>query len=75
MAMSFLQVHNEFKALASVSLSSYYGSAAYEPQESALQSGVDILVGTSGRTLDHVTQGSVDLSELRSVGGSEAYTI
>ena len=43
MAMSFLQAHKEFKALAPVSLSSYciYGGAAYEPQESDLQSGID----------------------------------
>ena len=75
MVMSFLQVHKQFKALAPVSLSSYciYGGTAFEPQENALQSGIDILVGTPGRTLDHVTQGSLDLSELRSVGRSEAY--
>ena len=75
MVMSFLQVHKQFKALAPVSLSSYciYGGAAYEPQENALQSGIDVLVGTPGRTLDHVTQGSLDLSELRSVGRSESY--
>ena len=75
MAMSFLQVHKEFKALTPVSLSSYciYGGAAYEPQENALQSGIDILVGTPGRILDHVTRGSLDLSELRSVRGSKAY--
>ena len=40
-----------------------------------MQSGIDVLVGTPGRTLDHVTRGSVDLSELRSVGRSEAYTV
>ena len=75
--MSFLQVHKEFKALTPVSLSSYciYRGAAYEPQESPLQSGIDILVGTPGRILDHVTRGTVDLSGLRSVGGSEAYTV
>ena len=59
MAMSFLQVHKEFKALAPVSLSSYciYKGAEYEPQESDLQS----LVGALGRALDHVTRGSLDL--------------
>ena len=69
MAMSFLQVHKEFKGLAPTSLSSYciYGGGAYEPQESALQLGIDILVGTPGRILDHVTRGCLDLSELRSV--------
>ena len=71
MAISFLQLHKEFKGLAPVSLSSYciYGGAAYEPQESAMQLGIDILVGTPGRILDHVTRGSLDLSELRSVSG------
>ena len=58
-----------------MSLSSYciYGGAAFEPQENALQSGIDVLVGTPGWTLDHVTEGSLDLSELRSVGKSEPY--
>lgn len=32
-------------------------------------SGIDVLVGTPGRILDHVTRGNLDLSELRSVGG------
>ena len=56
---------------APVSFSSYciYEGAAYEPQESELQLGIDILVGTPGQTLDHVTRGSLDLSELRSEGG------
>ena len=73
--MLFLQVRKEFKALAPALLSSYciYGGAAYELQENALQSDIDVLVGTPGRTLDHVTQGSLDLSELRSVGRSEAF--
>ena len=68
---------SRFKALALVSLSSYfiYGGEAYEPQDNTLQLGIDILVGTPGRILDHVTRGSHDLSELRSVGRSEAYTV
>ena len=77
MAISFLQVHKEFKGLAPASLSSYciYGGAAYEPQESAMQLGIDILVGTPGRILDHVTRGSLDLSELRSASGIGACTL
>ena len=69
--MSFLQAHKEFKALALVSLSSYciYGVAAYEPQENALQLGIDILVGTPGQILDHVTRGSLDLQGRRSRSG------
>ena len=75
MVMLFLQVHKQFKALSPLSLSSYciYGGAAYEPPENALQSDIDGLVGAPGRILDHVTRGTVDLPELRSVGRSEAY--
>ena len=64
-------MHREFKALAPAALTSYciYGGAPYEPQESAMWSGIDVLVGTPGRILDHVTRGNLDLSELRSVGG------
>ena len=73
MPMSFLQV----QPFVRVSLSSYciYGGEAYEPQENALQSGIDVLVDAPGRILDHVTWGTVDLPELRSVGRSEVYAV
>jgi superfamily II DNA/RNA helicase len=39
-----------------------YGGAAYAPQENALRRGVDIVVGTPGRLIDHLERGNLDLS-------------
>jgi ATP-dependent RNA helicase RhlE len=42
-----------------------YGGVNINPQVSALKKGVDILVATPGRLLDHVQQKNVDLSQVR----------
>lgn len=41
-----------------------YGGVNIAPQTRALRSGVDILVATPGRLLDHVNQGNLDLSHI-----------
>jgi ATP-dependent RNA helicase RhlE len=41
-----------------------YGGVAFRPQAHTLRRGVDILVATPGRLLDHVSQGTVDLSKV-----------
>jgi superfamily II DNA/RNA helicase len=41
-----------------------YGGRAYEPQVSALQKGVDVVVGTPGRLLDLVQQGHLVLDRV-----------
>ena len=41
-----------------------FGGVKIGPQISKLQRGVDILTATPGRLLDHVSQGTVDLSQL-----------
>jgi superfamily II DNA/RNA helicase len=41
-----------------------YGGAPYPVQNRALQRGVDLLVATPGRLMDHVERGRVDLSSL-----------
>jgi len=38
-----------------------FGGVGINPQMSALRSGVDILIATPGRLLDHIGQGTVDL--------------
>ena len=42
-----------------------FGGAPYPPQYRELERGVDILVATPGRLLDHIERGRVDLSRLR----------
>jgi len=39
-----------------------YGGTSYGPQFSALKRGVDVVVCTPGRILDHIDRGSLDLS-------------
>ncbi len=41
-----------------------YGGVAMEPQLKALKGGVDVVVGTPGRLLDHLERGTLSLSEL-----------
>ena len=42
-----------------------FGGAPYEPQESALRRGVEFVVGTPGRVLDHLERGNLRLEELK----------
>ncbi|MEO8518718.1 MAG: DEAD/DEAH box helicase [Dermatophilaceae bacterium] len=49
-----------------------YGGRAFEPQISALQRGVEIVVGTPGRLIDLAKQGHLDLSEVKCVVLDEA---
>ncbi len=42
-----------------------YGGQSYAPQLSALKRGVQVVVGTPGRLLDHLDRRSLDLSELK----------
>jgi ATP-dependent RNA helicase DeaD len=49
-----------------------YGGSAYGPQLKALRRGVDIVVGTPGRLIDHLERGSLDLSTIELVVVDEA---
>jgi ATP-dependent RNA helicase RhlE len=41
-----------------------YGGVGYEPQERALRNGVDVVIATPGRLLDHLERGNVDFGDL-----------
>lgn len=41
----------------------FHGGVSYDPQARALYNGVDILIGTPGRIMDHIGRGNLDLSE------------
>ena len=61
------QVYSEVKALSGEDVSSVciYGGSAYEPQESAIARGLNVVVGTPGRILDHMNKGTLDLTKLK----------
>jgi len=42
----------------------FHGGVSYEPQSRSLRFGIDVLVGTPGRIIDHINRGNLDLSEL-----------
>lgn len=61
------QVADEFEATAPPNLRSVciYGGAPYRPQEEALRRGVQVVVGTPGRIIDHIDRGTLRLDGLR----------
>ncbi|MFJ7750316.1 DEAD/DEAH box helicase [Arthrobacter sp. NPDC097144] len=42
-----------------------YGGSAYGPQLAGLRRGAQVVVGTPGRVIDHISKGSLDLSNLQ----------
>ncbi|WP_334168944.1 DEAD/DEAH box helicase [Timonella senegalensis] len=42
-----------------------YGGSPYPPQIRALKTGVQVVVGTPGRVIDHLDRGTLDLSNIR----------
>jgi ATP-dependent RNA helicase DeaD len=63
-----IQVAQECTAIGKfldVRIAVIYGGVGFGAQEDALREGVDIVVGTPGRVLDHVRRGNLDLSAVR----------
>ena len=64
-----LQVCEAFESYAThlrdVRLLPVYGGQGYGQQLTALRRGVDIVVGTPGRIMDHLERGSLDLTQLK----------
>lgn len=64
-----LQVAEAFESFASklprVRMVPIYGGASYSTQLSSLRRGVDVVVGTPGRIMDHLKRGTLDLTELK----------
>jgi ATP-dependent RNA helicase DDX21 len=50
----------------------FHGGVSYDPQAKALYRGLDVLVGTPGRIIDHLERGNLDLSECNIVILDEA---
>lgn len=61
-----LQVTAELTAIAKykdLTICTLYGGVPIRPQTRALETGVDFVVGTPGRVLDHIRRGNLDLSQ------------
>lgn len=61
------QVAREMANLGSVlglSVECFYGGVGYAPQENALRRGVDVVVGTPGRVIDHLERGTLRLDSI-----------
>lgn len=60
------QVSDELSAVAKpvgLFVEVFHGGVSYDPQARALRTGVDIIVGTPGRIIDHLNRGNMDLTE------------
>jgi len=69
------QVENSIKTYGKyvpLRIASIYGGTRMGPQISRLRKGVDVLVATPGRLLDHLGQGTVDLSAVDTLVLDEA---
>jgi ATP-dependent RNA helicase DeaD len=58
--------------ISGLKVTAIYGGSDYGPQLRALKRGVDIVVGTPGRVIDHIKSGKLDLSELKCLVLDEA---
>ncbi len=47
-----------------LSVECFYGGSSYGPQENALRRGVDVVVGTPGRIIDHLNKGALRLDNV-----------
>jgi ATP-dependent RNA helicase DeaD len=64
-----VQVHDEAKKFAkndrNINIVSIYGGQSYDPQIRALKKGVQIVVGTPGRVMDHMKKRTLKLDNLK----------
>ena len=63
-----MQVAGVVEALASpqkIRVTLLYGGRSLKPEYTALKSGAHVVIGTPGRTLDHLRQGTLDLRSVR----------
>jgi ATP-dependent RNA helicase RhlE len=64
LAEQVLQSTRAYGRHVSVTAAAVYGGVGMEPQTRALKRGVDIVVATPGRLLDHMERGHIDFSQL-----------
>lgn len=72
LAMQVAKAMEEYGRYRNVQVLPIYGGASYGVQKRRLKRGVDIVVGTPGRLLDLIQQGSLDLGRVQTVVLDEA---
>ncbi|HEV2644436.1 MAG TPA: DEAD/DEAH box helicase, partial [Candidatus Elarobacter sp.] len=72
LAMQVAEAIHKYGRGSDVRVLPVYGGAAMQQQLRALSRGVDVVVATPGRALDHIRRGSLDLSAVRTVVLDEA---
>ena len=73
-----IQVAQELNSLCSVhriKTLAVYGGTPFSLQERTIRSGIHILVATPGRALDHISRGTIDLSNVKHVVLDEGDTM
>jgi len=64
LAEQIFQAIEDFGRKTKIKAITVYGGTKYKPQIRALEAGVDIIVATPGRLLDHMDRGTIDPSTL-----------
>jgi ATP-dependent RNA helicase DeaD len=72
LALQVSEAFNELGKFCNVRVLAVYGGAPYSRQITALQRGVDVVVGTPGRLIDLMERKSLDLRQVRTVVLDEA---
>jgi len=72
LAMQVYRALAVYGAPASLRVAAIFGGVGIAPQRSALRQGVDIVVATPGRLIDHLEQRAVDLSKVEILTLDEA---
>ena len=70
-----VQIYNDAEPMAETTgfkLDLAYGDDDYDKQLAVLEQGVDVLIGTTGRIIDYLKQGIIDLSRIQAVVLDEA---
>jgi ATP-dependent RNA helicase DeaD len=65
LAIQVTKALESFVERTNIRLITIYGGAPYPPQNNALRRGVDIVVGTPGRVIDHMNRGSLKMHDVK----------
>ena len=65
LAIQVAEVTNAIASPQRLSCKLLYGGRSLRPEHTALKKGPQIIIGTPGRTLDHIRQGTLDLQSVR----------